>query len=229
MPPHRRTTFHDGSTADLFAEAGSGFPSREVLAPGACILRDFALPHASDLLKALAPVVLRAPFRHLITPGGFTMSVGMTNCGALGWVSDRRAYRYASNDPQTNLPWPPMPVAFQQLAVTAAAVAGFDNFSPDACLINRYVPGARLTLHQDRNERDLAQPIVSVSLGVPATFLFGGLSRTDQQVRVGLFHGDVVVWGGTSRLNFHGILPLKASHHPATGGCRLNLTFRTVR
>ena len=218
-----------GVTADLFADAANGFPSREELAPGACILRGFALPYCTDLFAALDTIVARAPFRHLITPGGFTMSVAMTNCGALGWVSDRSGYRYAVNDPQTARPWPAMPAPFQNLAVAAATMAGFDHFSPDACLINRYIPSARLTLHQDRNEHDLTQPIVSVSLGVPATFLFGGLSRTDSQIKVGLMHGDVVVWGGPSRLNFHGILPLKAGHHPVTGECRINLTFRNVR
>ena len=229
MVTERATEPTPGGTADMFADAAHGFPSREELAPGACILRGFALPSAAEMLAALEVIVAQAPFRHLITPGGFTMSVAMTNCGALGWVSDRSGYRYAAHDPQTTRPWPAMPPVFQSLALDAAATAGFDHFSPDACLINRYVPGARLTLHQDRNEHDLAQPIVSVSLGVPATFLFGGLSRTDRQVRVGLMHGDVVVWGGASRLNFHGILPLKAAHHPATGACRINLTFRNVR
>ena len=218
-----------GSTADLFEDAAHGFPSREELAPGACILRGFALPCISALLAALESIAAQAPFRHLMTPGGFTMSVAMTNCGQLGWVSDRSGYRYAAADPQAGRPWPVMPPAFLSLAVAAAAAAGFDQFVPDACLINRYVPGARLTLHQDRNERDLAQPIVSVSIGVPATFLFGGLLRTDRQLRVGLVHGDVVVWGGASRLNFHGILPLKAAHHAAAGACRINLTFRNVR
>ncbi len=229
MATERDSAARGLGTADLFADAASGFPSREELAPGACILRGFALPHVADLLSALQTIVAQAPFRHLVTPGGFTMSVAMTNCGAVGWVSDRSGYRYAADDPQTRQPWPVMPASFQDLAVAAAREAGFDCFSPDACLINRYVPGARLTLHQDRNENDLAQPIVSVSLGVPATFLFGGLSRTDRQVRVGLMHGDVVVWGGASRLNFHGILPLKPGQHPATGECRINLTFRNVR
>lgn len=218
-----------GDTADLFENDAHGFPSREELAPGACILRGFALPFVTALLAALESVVAQAPFRHLVTPGGFTMSVAMTNCGVLGWVSDRSGYRYAAADPLTGRSWPAMPPAFLSLAVAAAATAGFDHFAPDACLINRYVPSARLTLHQDRNERDLAQPIVSVSLGVPATFLFGGLSRTDRQTRVGLMHGDVVVWGGASRLNFHGILPLKAAHHAAAGESRINLTFRNVR
>ncbi|MBC7414721.1 MAG: DNA oxidative demethylase AlkB [Herminiimonas sp.] len=213
----------------MFADAAPGFPSREELAPGACVLRGFALPHEAALLAALDTIVARSPFRHLVTPGGFTMSVAMTNCGALGWVSDRSGYRYTATDPCTRQPWPSMPVAFLHLAVQAAAEAGFDHFAPDACLINRYVPGARLTLHQDRNERDLAQPIVSVSLGLPATFLFGGLERTDGRARIGLLHGDVVVWGAASRLRFHGILPLKTGHHPATGNCRINLTFRNVR
>lgn len=215
-------------TADLFADAPLGFGEREDIAAGACVLRGFALPQEAALFAALDVIVRLAPFRHLVTPGGFIMSVAMTNCGSLGWVSDRGGYRYATRDPLSNRVWPPMPPAFLALALGAAAQAGYADFSPDACLINRYVTGARLTLHQDRNEHDLTQPIVSVSLGVPAVFLFGGLTRQERQMRIGLLHGDVVVWGGISRLCFHGVLPIKPAHHPSTGVCRINLTFRNV-
>ncbi|MFN0102411.1 MAG: DNA oxidative demethylase AlkB [Bryobacteraceae bacterium] len=194
------------------------------LGPGAVVLREFAL--AEDLLGPLGDVVAAAPFRHMITPGGFRMSVGMTNCGALGWVSDRKGYRYDTADPESGLAWPVMPEAFLRLAGTAAGAAGFSSFVPDACLINRYAPGAKLTLHQDRNERDFGQPIVSVSLGLPAVFLFGGLERKDAVKRVRLEHGDVVVWGGPARLFYHGVMPLKDGMHERTGGCRINLTFR---
>jgi alkylated DNA repair protein (DNA oxidative demethylase) len=198
----------------------------EVLAPGAVVLRGFVGDGDQRLLDDLARVLEAAPFRHLITPGGFRMSVAMTNCGALGWFSDRSGYRYTPDDPESGRPWPPMPASFQDLAATAARQAGFDGFMPDACLVNRYEPGARLTLHQDKNERDLSAPIVSVSLGIPAVFAFGGSSRSERPQRVPLVHGDVVVWGGPARLRYHGILPLRDGHHPMTGAVRINLTFR---
>ena len=156
------------------------------------------------------------------------MSVAMTNCGELGWVTDRSGYRYTHIDPETGLPWPEMPTAFQELAVRAAAEAGFASFDPDSCLINRYEPGAKMSLHQDRNERDLGHPIVSVSLGLPATFLFGGLERADKTQRVRIVHGDVIVWGGAARLRFHGIAPLKDGLHGSVGAVRYNLTFRNA-
>ena len=199
---------------------------REALSDEACVLRGFALTSADALLAALARIERAAPFRHMRTPGGYTMSVALTNCGALGWTSDERGYRYAATDPQSGLPWPPLPAPFLELARSAAAVAGFGGFRPDACLINRYLPGNRLSLHQDRNERDFSQPIVSLSLGLPAVFLFGGLERSDKPGRIPLTHGDVLVWGGPARLRFHGVLPVGDGHHPATGACRLNLTFR---
>ncbi len=204
-------------------EAGS---KREPLGPGAVVLRGFAKPCARSLLNEIEKAVVKAPLRHLVTPGGFRMSVAMTNCGEAGWVSDESGYRYVSNDPVSGDPWPKMPACFSRLANEAAVEAGFDGFEPDACLINRYEPGARLTLHQDRDERDFDAPIVSVSLGVPATFLFGGLKRSDRQRRIPLWHGDVVVWGGPARMRYHGVLPLKEGHHPALGRCRFNLTFR---
>ncbi|HWS74608.1 MAG TPA: DNA oxidative demethylase AlkB [Quisquiliibacterium sp.] len=212
-------------TADLFdspAPAGG----REPLGAQALVLRGFALPAVPELLPALAEVERAAPFRHMITPGGFTMSVALTNCGRLGWTSDRRGYRYATEDPQTGQPWPPMPEAFLELARAAARAAGFEGFEPDACLVNRYLPGARLSLHQDRNERDFTAPIVSVSLGLPAVFLFGGESRSDRAARVPLFHGDVAVWGGVDRMRFHGVMPLKPGTHPLMGEQRINFTFR---
>lgn len=213
-------------TTDLFAAASGPESGDEPLCEGAMVLRGFALVDESPLLQALDRIVAQAPFRHLVTPGGFRMSVGMTNAGALGWVSDRRGYRYDRVDPDSGRSWPPMPEVFLGLAGAAAAQAGFGAFVPDACLINRYRPGTRLTLHQDRNEHDFAQPIVSVSLGIPAVFLFGGMQRSDRPRRVPLAHGDVVVWGGPSRLRYHGVLPLKPNRHGVLGESRINLTFR---
>lgn len=201
-------------------------PGREAIADGAVLLRRRALPTADTLLAAVAAVAADAPFRHMVTPGGFEMSVAMTNCGAAGWVTDRRGYRYAAADPLSGRPWPALPAPFLNLAAVAAADAGFAGFVPDACLINRYEPGARLSLHQDRDERDHGHPIVSVSLGLPATFQFGGPKRSDPVRRLALGHGDVVVWGGPSRLHHHGVLALKDGEHPATGRCRINLTLR---
>ena len=213
-------------TSDLFGSAVHPVQRDETLCDGAVILRGFALAKESLLLQEINTIEAQAPFRHLITPGGFRMSVGMTNAGPLGWVSDRRGYRYDPVDPDSGKSWPAMPDVFLELAGAAAARTGFSGFVPDACLINRYEPGTRLTLHQDRNERDFDQPIVSVSLGIPAVFLFGGMQRTDRALRVPLAHGDVVVWGGPARLRYHGVLPLKPNHHEALGECRINLTFR---
>ena len=212
---------------DLFAPPDD--PSREQLAPGACVLRQFARPHECELIAGIESVAARSPFRHLITPGGYRMSVAMTNCGPLGWVSDRSGYRYSPTDPEHGKPWPEMPEAFLALALRAAAEAGFPAFSPDACLINRYEPGAKLSLHRDADEEDFSQPIVSVSLGIPAVFLFGGLERKDKTRRIPLVHGDVVVWGGPDRLRYHGVMPLKPAEHPLVGPLRFNLTFRSAR
>jgi alkylated DNA repair protein (DNA oxidative demethylase) len=199
---------------------------KQPLGPGALLLRGFATPDEAAVLADLQDVIARAPLRHMVTPGGYRMSVAMTNCGALGWVTDRTGYRYDAIDPQSGKPWPRMPASFLRLAADAAAHAGFDRFVPDACLVNCYEPGARLSLHQDRNERDLRAPIVSVSLGVPALFLFGGAKRADKAARVLLEHGDVAVWGGPARLRYHGVLPLKEGHHPLLGRQRVNLTLR---
>ena len=193
------------------------------------MLRGFALPFERALSAGVSAVASAAPFRHMTTPGGYSMSVAMTNCGALGWVSDPTGYRYSPTDPETGAPWPAMPAAFAELARGAAAAVGFAGFAPDACLVNRYEPGARLTLHQDKDERDFREPIVSVSLGVPAVFLFGGLKRRERPQRVGLEHGDVVVWGGPARLRHHGVAMLEESSHPFAGGARINLTLRRAR
>ncbi|HET9148222.1 MAG TPA: DNA oxidative demethylase AlkB [Acetobacteraceae bacterium] len=201
-------------------------PSREHLAEGAMLLRGFAAPRAAALLEHVRRIAEAAPFRRMETPGGHRMSVAMTNCGGLGWVTDRRGYRYDRLDPLSGRPWPEMPEAFATLAAEAAEAAGFTGFAPDACLINRYEPGARMGLHQDRDEHDQEAPIVSVSLGLPAVFLFGGLARRDPARRLRLESGDVAAWGGASRMAFHGIAPLAEGEHPLTGRCRINLTFR---
>jgi alkylated DNA repair protein (DNA oxidative demethylase) len=202
--------------------------SREHLEEGAVLLRGFASNEVSLLLEEVARIAQRAPFRHLVTPGGYSMSVAMTNCGRVGWVSDRTGYRYDPTDPESGLPWPPMPEAFQKIAVLAAAEAGFAEYDPDACLINRYVAGAKLSLHQDRDEKDAWAPIVSVSLGVPATFLWGGKRRSNPVRRLRIESGDVAVWGGPARFIYHGVAPLKQDWHALTGSDRINLTFRKV-
>ncbi|NWD71265.1 DNA oxidative demethylase AlkB [Pseudomonas gingeri] len=216
-------------TLDLFAEADLQQPERlESIGAQSCVLRGFALPWVERLLPALAEVLLQAPFRQMVTPGGFTMSASLSSCGALGWTTDRDGYRYTRIDPQSGRPWPAMPEVFRQLAQEAAQAAGFATFVPDACLINRYLPGAKMSLHQDRNERDFDAPVVSVSLGLPAIFLFGGHQRSEKTRRIPLFHGDIVVWGGVDRLRFHGVLPIKEGHHPQLGAERLNFTLRTA-
>jgi len=212
-------------TADLF-DSTEALPAREAIAEGAMLLRGFARPIQHDLLTAIGSVTEQAPFRHMITPGGFQMSVAMTNCGSLGWVSDRTGYRYDAIDPTTGRPWPDMPPIFRELAGQAAAQAGFAGFRPEACLVNCYEPGARLSLHQDRDEKNYDAPIVSMSLGLPATFLWGGSKRAVRPMRYRLVHGDVVVWGGPSRLTFHGVAPLADGEHELLGRRRINLTFR---
>lgn len=196
------------------------------IAPGAFLLCGLAEPHAVRILESIESVAGHAPFRHMSTPGGYGMSVSMTNCGDFGWVSDRTGYRYDANDPQSGRKWPAMPPLLRALAVRAASEAGYSGFAPDSCLINRYAPGAKLSLHQDKDERSYDSPIVSISLGLPATFLFGGPGRKDAVRKIALLHGDVVVWGGLARLAFHGIAPVKDGDHPLTGQSRINLTFR---
>jgi DNA oxidative demethylase len=214
---------------DLFAGIPDVRPSQEEMAEGAVLLRGFAKPVEADLIAALRDIVAQAPFRHMVTPGGHQMSVAMTNCGSAGWVTDRSGYRYDADDPQSGKPWPAMPPSFRELAGRAAARAGFDGFSPDVCLINRYQPGARMSLHQDKDEHNFGAPIVSVSLGLPAIFLFGGLKRSDKPRRFRLEHGDIAVWGGPARLAFHGVAPLADGEHAVMGRQRINLTFRRAR
>ncbi len=194
-----------------------------------CCCADLQNRVEDELIAALGEIAAQAPFRHMLTPGGHQMSVAMTNCGSNGWVTDRSGYRYDSVDPESGKPWPPMPPSFRALAERAAAEAGFDGFAPDACLVNRYQPGARMSLHQDRDEGDFGAPIVSVSLGLPAVFLFGGLQRSDKTQRYRLEHGDIAVWGGPARLVFHGVAPLADGEHPRMGRQRINLTFRKAR
>jgi alkylated DNA repair protein (DNA oxidative demethylase) len=211
-------------TGDLLSRVGP--VGIEPLADGAVVLRGFASEEGGALRAALQAIFAAAPARHMITPGGYRMSVAMTNCGRAGWVTDRSGYRYDERDPETQRPWPVMPARFLALAERAATAAGFPGFVPDSCLINRYEPGTRLSLHQDRNERDFDAPIVSVSLGLPAVFLFGGSRRADRPRRIRLDSGDVAVWGGPARLAFHGVAALADGHDPLTGRSRINLTLR---
>lgn len=211
---------------DLFSELDPVAPTTETLTEGATVLRGFAAAQAAGLVAALGPIVEAAPFRHMVTPGGHTMSVAMTNCGNAGWVTDRTGYRYERLDPETGLAWPAMPLAFRNIASRAAAAAGFTGFTPVSCLINRYAPKAKMSLHQDKDEGDFSAPIVSVSLGLPAVFLFGGATRGDRPHRIPLASGDIVVWGGPARMNYHGVAPLADGDDPLTGNCRFNLTFR---
>ncbi|RBW50185.1 DNA oxidative demethylase AlkB [Marinobacter sp. F3R11] len=215
-------------TPDLFADQPDE-AAKVALAEGAFVFRQFASAIGEDLLREIDQITAVAPLRHMKTPGGHSMSVAMTCCGSLGWVTDARGYRYQAEDPDSGAPWPEMPPAFIDLARRAANAAGYVGFTPDACLINCYEPGTKMGLHQDKNERDLSQPIVSVSLGLPQVFQFGGLSRSERTSNIPLGHGDVVVWGGPSRLRYHGVLTLKAGAHLLTGACRYNLTFRCAR
>jgi len=211
-------------TDDLFADER---PARETIAPGLVIARGRA--DAAVLVPLVEAIAAAAPFRHLETPGGKRMSVAMTNCGALGWVSDRRGYRYEPLDPDSGEPWPTMPPRLMAIARETAAEAGFEGFEPDVCLINRYAPGTRLTAHQDRDECDFAHPIVSVSLGLPATFLIYGEKRGGRPQHLALESGDVVVFGGPARRWYHGVRDLADGEHPLTGRLRYNLTFRRAR
>lgn len=214
---------------DLFAAIGGLPKHKEALADGACLLHGYACDPANDFLEAVRGIALQSPFRQMETPGGYRMSVAMTNCGSFGWTADRHGYRYPGIDPLTGRPWPTMPDNFHDFAQQVATEAGFPAFSPDVCLINRYAPGSKLSLHQDKDETNLQAPIVSVSFGLPAVFVFGGLRRSDPSRRLLLVHGDVLVWGGPSRLRYHAVLPIKESNHPATGYCRINLTFRQAK
>ncbi|WP_166219679.1 DNA oxidative demethylase AlkB [Pseudomonas atagonensis] len=214
---------------DLFADhEPEQQPRAEQIGEQSWVLRGFALPLIDQILPALDTIVAAAPLRHMVTPGGFSMSVGTSSCGPLGWITDRSGYRYSSVDPLNGLPWPQMPSVFAKLARAAAEQAGFADFHADSCLINRYVPGAKMSLHQDKDENAYTAPIVSLSLGLPAMFLFGGFSRSDRSQRIPLLHGDMVIWGGADRLRFHGVLPIKQGRHPRLGEQRINLTFRVA-
>ena len=218
-----------GPTADLFADDALQQPAgREQIGEQSYVLRGYALPWVERVLPELRRVLAQSPFRQMVTPGGFTMSAALSSCGDLGWTTDSTGYRYSPLDPRSQQPWPAMPGALRELAISAAAEAGFTGFLPDACLINRYIPGAKMSLHQDKNERRLSEPVVSVSLGLPAIFLFGGHERSAKAHKISLFHGDVVVWGGVDRLRFHGVMPIKDGTHPIMGPQRINLTFRTA-
>lgn len=210
---------------DLFARPAAPDPSA-ALAPGVVLFRGLALPVAATLLDEIAAVAAASPFRHMLTPNGQRMSAALTSAGPLGWVSDRAGYRYSLTDPEHGRPWPAMPPSFRDLAARAADAADFAAFDPDACLLNRYAPGAKMSLHQDKDERDFSQPIVSVSLGLPTTFLLGGPTRADRVTPIPLAHGDVLVFGGPARLLFHGVRPIPEGHHPTVGPFRINLTFR---
>ena len=214
---------------DLFDFDTYKTPWIENITTDAVVLRHYAIDDAKQMLAAIGAVTQQAPFRHMQTAGGYTMSAALSSCGSVGWMSDHAGYRYSEIDPQTNKPWPQMPTVLYEFAQRAAAAAGYDHYQPDACLINRYAIGAKMSLHQDRNEQDFTAPIVSVSLGLPATFLFGGLQRSDKTIKVPLAHGDVVVWGGESRQNFHGINTVKAGYHSLVGEQRINITFRVAR
>jgi alkylated DNA repair protein (DNA oxidative demethylase) len=216
-------------TADLFDDLTGAQPLQEAIAEGAVLLRGFTKPIEHELIAAVRAVASQAPFRRMTTPGGYQMSVAMTNCGSRGWITDHTGYRYDAIDPLSDAPWPAMPPVFRDLARRAAESSGFAGFSPDACLVNHYEPGTRLSLHQDKDELDFSAPIVSVSLGLPAIFLFGGMARSDKPRRFRLVHGDVVVWGGPSRLAYHGVAPLADGEHALLGRQRINLTFRKTR
>ncbi|WP_296261409.1 MULTISPECIES: DNA oxidative demethylase AlkB [unclassified Pseudomonas] len=217
------------ATLDLFADDAPQSPATQRIGPRSLVFRGFALPRVEHLLPALEAILVQSPFRNMVTPGGHTMSVALSSCGEFGWTTDRQGYKYSRIDPQSGQPWPAMPEIFLELAQDAADAAGFAGFMPDACLINRYIPGAKMSLHQDKDERGLQWPVVSVSLGIGAMFLFGGHARGDAAERVPLFHGDVVVWGGEDRLRFHGVMPIKQAEHPLLGEQRINFTFRKAR
>lgn len=180
----------------------------------------------TDILSWIHAVEAVAPFRTMTTPRGLPMKAAITNAGTVGWVSDRHGYRYSAVDPMTGKPWPVLNDDVVNLVCQAAGDAGFPGFRPDVCLINRYDVGAGMGAHRDEDEQDFSAPIVSISLGLPARFFFGGLERTGPTVAVPLAHGDVLVWGGPDRLRYHGVRPLKPGSHPLTGSRRFNLTFR---
>jgi alkylated DNA repair protein (DNA oxidative demethylase) len=199
-------------------------PTHEEVHPGAVLMRGLALAEDREFLAAVDGIAAAAPLHQAYTPAGQRMSIMVTDCG------DSRAFanRWTANNPGSPRHWPPMPEVLREFAVYAASRAGFPRFRPDACHINRYQAGNKLGLHQDRHECDLTQPIVSVSFGLQCTFLFGGFERTSPARHILLEHGDVFVWGGPSRMRFHGVQPLKPGSHLLTGPYRINLTFRKI-
>ena len=213
---------------DLFDASNNGESWTETITDDAVVLRQFVVNRSAELAEAIKAIEAKAPFRHMQTAGGFTMSAAITGCGDYGWISDRRGYRYSKIDPVTEQPWPDMPEVLKDIGKECALKAGYDNYDPDACLINRYASGSKMSLHQDKDEKDFTAPIVSLSLGVPATFLFGGPQRTDKTIKVPVMHGDVVIWGGSSRMFFHGVSAIKSAYHPFWGESRINITFRVA-
>ena len=199
-------------------------PTHEELYPGAVLMRGLALPQDREFFAAMESIIAAAPLHHAVTPGGLPMGVMVTDCG------DSRAFanRWDAANTPGKQPWPRMPRVLYDFAIRCANRSGFPLFRPDACHINRYHAGIKLGLHQDRHEIDLNQPIVSISLGLECIFLLGGLQRTDKARHILLEHGDVIVWGGPSRMRFHGVQPLKPGSHPLTGPYRYNLTFRRI-
>jgi DNA oxidative demethylase len=214
------------SQPSLFQDTFATKPVMEALQEGVVLIRRAF--DSEKLFAAIKTVIDAAPLRHMETPSGKKMSVAMTNCGDLGWTSSRAGYAYSKTDPLTTAPWPTMPQLLFDTAANLARLAGYSGFVPDACLINRYLPGAQMGLHQDRDERDFSQPIVSLSLGVPAKFIIGGLTRGDSTRSVELDDGDAIVFGGAARLIFHGVRAVKVGQHAAINNCRINLTFRVA-
>jgi len=199
-------------------------PTHEEIFPGAVLMRSLALPQDNEFFTAAEAIIAARPLHHTTTPSGLPMGVMVTDCG------DSRAFanRWDTANPERMRLWPPMPPLLRDFAIRCAVRSGFPQFRPDACHINRYQAGTKLGLHQDRHECDWTQPIVSLSFGLECIFLLGGLQRTDKPRRILLEHGDVIVWGGPSRMRFHGVQPLKPGHHPLTGPYRYNLTFRKI-
>ncbi len=199
------------------------------ISPDAVLFKAALKPVASSLLEEIRTISGANPFRQRKTPGGQLMSAAMTNCGAWGWVTDADGYRYSDIEPETGRTWLPIPAVWIQWVNLFCQRAGLGTFNPDACLINRYAPGAGMGLHQDKDEKDLAIPIVSFSLGAPVLFRWGGLNRQEPVSEFLLEHGDVLVWGGADRMRFHGVKKLRRYQHPLTGHYRYNLTFRQSR
>jgi len=208
---------------NLFSQLAAE-PTHEEIFPGATLMRGLAQAQDGEFLEAMQGVLSAAPLHHATTPTGLPMGVMVSDCG----TPEAFRRRWDPANPAVRQMWPPMPRALLDFSLRCAVRAGFPLFRPDTCHVNRYQAGTKLGLHQDRHECDMSQPIVSVSFGLECVFLLGGLERTDSPKRILLEHGDVIVWGGPSRMRFHGVQPLKPGHHPLTGPYRYNLTFRKV-